>query len=92
MHGPPLHHGNGLKDGDEAAYREVVDRLAEWCDANNLLLNTEKTIVDFRRNTDPHIPIHIKETTVEHVTNVTVSSWESTTPRISPGQQDAPSW
>ncbi|KAI3368136.1 hypothetical protein L3Q82_007868 [Scortum barcoo] len=53
-----------------AAYREEVDRLAEWCDTNNLLLNTGKTkelIVDFRRNADPHSPIHIKGMTVERV-------------------------
>ncbi|KAI3351189.1 hypothetical protein L3Q82_005610 [Scortum barcoo] len=31
-----------IKDSDEAAYREEVDRLAEWCDTNNLLLNTGK--------------------------------------------------
>jgi len=39
-----------IKDYDETAYREEVDRLAEWCDTNNLLLNAEKTkvlIVDF---------------------------------------------
>lgn len=59
-----------IKDSNEAAYREEVDRLAEWCDTNNLLLNTEKTkelIVDFRRNADPHPPIHIKGTAVERV-------------------------
>ncbi|KAI3367275.1 hypothetical protein L3Q82_008318 [Scortum barcoo] len=59
-----------IKDSDEAAYREEVDRLAEWCDTNNLLLNTGKTkelIVDFRRNADPHTPIHIKGMTVERV-------------------------
>uniref|UniRef100_A0A669BIH3 Reverse transcriptase domain-containing protein n=1 Tax=Oreochromis niloticus TaxID=8128 RepID=A0A669BIH3_ORENI len=49
-----------ISDNDETAYREEVDRLAEWCDRNNLLLNTEKTkelIVDYRRNADPHPPI-----------------------------------
>ncbi|CAI5695096.1 unnamed protein product [Oreochromis niloticus] len=59
-----------ISDNDEAAYREEVDRLAEWCDTNNLLLNTEKTkelIVDYRRNADPHPPIHIKGTAVERV-------------------------
>ncbi|KAI3370165.1 hypothetical protein L3Q82_024450, partial [Scortum barcoo] len=61
---------DGGQDSDEAAYREEVDRLAEWCDTNNLLLNTGKTkelIVDFRRNADPHTPIHIKGMTVERV-------------------------
>ncbi|KAI4879859.1 hypothetical protein NFI96_004004 [Prochilodus magdalenae] len=59
-----------IKDSDEAAYREEVDRLAEWCDTNNLLLNAEKTkeiIVDFRRNADSHPPLHIKGTAVERV-------------------------
>uniref|UniRef100_A0A3B3BP10 Reverse transcriptase domain-containing protein n=1 Tax=Oryzias melastigma TaxID=30732 RepID=A0A3B3BP10_ORYME len=59
-----------IKDNDEAAYREEVDRLADWCDINNLLLNTEKTkelIVDFRKNADPHAPIHIKGKVVERV-------------------------
>uniref|UniRef100_A0A3B5QGF3 Reverse transcriptase domain-containing protein n=1 Tax=Xiphophorus maculatus TaxID=8083 RepID=A0A3B5QGF3_XIPMA len=59
-----------IRDNDEAAYKEEVDRLAEWCDKNNLQLNTEKTkelIVDFRRNADPHPPIHIKGTVVERV-------------------------
>ncbi|KAI4894189.1 hypothetical protein NFI96_000432 [Prochilodus magdalenae] len=49
---------------------EEVDRLAEWCDTNNLLLNAEKTkeiIVDFRRNADSHPPLHIKGTAVERV-------------------------
>uniref|UniRef100_A0AAX7SSM7 Reverse transcriptase domain-containing protein n=1 Tax=Astatotilapia calliptera TaxID=8154 RepID=A0AAX7SSM7_ASTCA len=61
-----------ISDNDEAAYREEVDRLAEWCDTNNLLLNTEKTkelIVDYRRNADPHPPIHIKGTAVERVSS-----------------------
>uniref|UniRef100_A0AAX7TJ37 Reverse transcriptase domain-containing protein n=1 Tax=Astatotilapia calliptera TaxID=8154 RepID=A0AAX7TJ37_ASTCA len=61
-----------ISDNDEAAYREEVDRLAEWCNRNNLLLNTEKTkelIVDYRRNADPHPPIHIKGTAVERVSS-----------------------
>uniref|UniRef100_A0AAR2M507 Reverse transcriptase domain-containing protein n=1 Tax=Pygocentrus nattereri TaxID=42514 RepID=A0AAR2M507_PYGNA len=59
-----------IKNNDETAYREEVDRLAEWCDTNNLLLNAEKTkelIVDFGRNADPHPSIHIKGTAVERV-------------------------
>uniref|UniRef100_A0AAZ1Y5A1 Reverse transcriptase domain-containing protein n=1 Tax=Oreochromis aureus TaxID=47969 RepID=A0AAZ1Y5A1_OREAU len=61
-----------ISDNDETAYREEVDRLAEWCNRNNLLLNTEKTkelIVDYRRNADPHPPIHIKGTAVESVSS-----------------------
>ncbi|CAI5669465.1 unnamed protein product [Oreochromis niloticus] len=61
-----------ISDNDETVYREEVHRLAEWCDTNNLLLNTEKTkelIVDYRRNADPHPPIHIKGTAVERVSS-----------------------
>ena len=58
---------NGNKDSNEATYGEEVDYLAEWCDTNNLLLNTEKLIVDNRRNADPHPPIRMKGTAVEHV-------------------------
>ncbi|KAK0134973.1 hypothetical protein N1851_029217 [Merluccius polli] len=46
---------------------EEVDRLAVWCEDNNLLLNTSKTkelIVDFRRNAVTHLPIHINGMTV----------------------------
>ncbi|KAK0138741.1 hypothetical protein N1851_024706 [Merluccius polli] len=32
-----------IKNNDESAYREEVDRLAVWCEDNNLLLNTSKT-------------------------------------------------
>ena len=51
-----------IKDNDESAYRDEVDRLAAWCEDNNLLLNTTKTkelIVDFRRNAVTHPPIYI---------------------------------
>lgn len=56
--------------GDESAYRDEVQRLSEWCSANNLVLNTTKTkeiILDFRRlKTDP-APIYINGDRVEMV-------------------------
>ncbi|TWW65007.1 hypothetical protein D4764_22G0006540 [Takifugu flavidus] len=61
-----------IKDKDESAYREEVDRLATWCHNNNLLLNTNKTkelVLDFRRKTDIHPPIHINRAAVERVSS-----------------------
>ncbi|TWW75006.1 putative RNA-directed DNA polymerase from transposon BS [Takifugu flavidus] len=61
-----------IKDNDESAYREEVDRLATWCHNNNLLLNTNKTkelVLDFRRKTGIHPPIHINGAAVERVSS-----------------------
>ncbi|TWW76326.1 hypothetical protein D4764_13G0009880, partial [Takifugu flavidus] len=61
-----------IKDNDESAYREEVDRLATWCHNNNLLPNTNKTkelVLDFRRKTGIHPPIHINGAAVEHVSS-----------------------
>ncbi|KAF7640571.1 hypothetical protein LDENG_00034370, partial [Lucifuga dentata] len=61
-----------IKKNGEMAYREEMDRLAAWCDDNNLLLNIKKTkelIVDFRRNADTHPPIHINGAAVERVSS-----------------------
>lgn len=41
-----------ISEGDEATYREDVQKLSTWCSENNLTLNTSKTkeiILDFRR-------------------------------------------
>ncbi len=41
-----------ISNNDETHYREEVAQLAEWCGANNLSLNVEKTkevVLDFRR-------------------------------------------
>ena len=59
-----------ISDNDEAAYREEVQHLAEWCADNNLALNTKKTkelIVDFRKKDGTHTPIRINGTEVERV-------------------------
>lgn len=62
-----------IRNNDESAYREEVQRLAAWCANNNLALNTSKTkeiIVDFRKaKPGTHTPIHINGAEVERVTN-----------------------
>ncbi len=53
-------------------YREEVAQLAEWCGANNLSLNVEKTkevVMDFRRNPIDHPPLTIDTSTVERVSS-----------------------
>ena len=52
-----------ISNSDETAYRAEVDSLVNWCDQNNLVLNTSKThevIIDFRRNRAPITPLIIK--------------------------------
>jgi DNA gyrase inhibitor GyrI len=48
--------------GDELVCRDEVQRLVEWCAANNLTLNTKKTkvvIMDFRRHRAAPAPLYI---------------------------------
>ena len=59
-----------ITGGDESAYRDEVQRLVEWCAANNLTLNTIKTkevIMDFRRHRADPAPLHINGDCVERV-------------------------
>ncbi len=60
-----------ISNNDETHYREEVAQLAEWCGANNLSLNVEKTkgvVLDFRRrNSTDHPPLTIDSSTVERV-------------------------
>ncbi|KAI4900347.1 hypothetical protein NFI96_028637, partial [Prochilodus magdalenae] len=62
-----------ITGGDETAYRREVAELVDWCDYNNLSLNTDKTkemIVDpRRRRQELHTPLFIGETEVERVKN-----------------------
>ncbi len=62
-----------IKKNDETHYREEVAQLAEWCGANNLSLNVEKTkevVLDFRRrNSIDHPPLTIDSSTVERVSS-----------------------
>ena len=82
-----------IKNNDESVFRDEVDHMAAWCDANNLLLNTKKTkdiIVDFRRGGDTHQPIKINGVAVECVSDF--KFWGPTSQRISPRQETAPTW
>ncbi|KAI4873818.1 hypothetical protein NFI96_001419 [Prochilodus magdalenae] len=60
-----------ITGGDETAYRREVAELVDWCDHNNLSLNTDKTkemIVDpRRRRRELHTPLFIGGTEVERV-------------------------
>ncbi len=61
-----------ISNNDETHYREEVAQLAEWCGANNLSLNVEKTkevVMDFRRNPVDHPPLTIGSSTVERVSS-----------------------
>ncbi len=61
-----------ISNTDETHYREEVAQLAEWCGANNLSLNVEKTkevVMDFRRNPVDHPPLTIDTSTVERVSS-----------------------
>ncbi len=62
-----------ISNNDETHYREEVAQLAEWCGANNLSLNVEKTkevVLDFRRtNSTDHPPLTIDSSTVERVSS-----------------------
>ncbi len=62
-----------ISNNDETHYREEVAQLAEWCGANNLSLNVEKTkevVLDFRRrNSIDHHPLTIESSTVGRVSS-----------------------
>ncbi len=62
-----------ISNNYETHYREEVAQLAEWCGANNLSLNVEKTkevVLDFRRrNSIDHPPLTIDSSTVERVSS-----------------------
>ena len=50
-----------ITKGDEANYREEVQRLTEWCSENNLSQNIKKTkelIIDYRKKQDTHTTTH----------------------------------
>ncbi|KAL8583439.1 hypothetical protein ACOMHN_044798 [Nucella lapillus] len=60
----------GLIATSETAYRNAVQTMVEWCDANYLLLNVAKTkevVVDFRRDQPKPTPLVIRGEDVELV-------------------------
>ncbi|XP_059830614.1 uncharacterized protein LOC132396763 [Hypanus sabinus] len=59
-----------ISENDKSAYREEVQWLTDWCRANNLSLNVNKTkemVVDFRRAWSDHSPLNIDGSSVEIV-------------------------
>ena len=61
-----------ISNSDESAYRTEVNRLVNWCDENNLKLNTSKTqevIIDFRKKRDPVPPLIIKGEVIKQVSH-----------------------
>ncbi|XP_061610528.1 opsin-5 isoform X3 [Phyllopteryx taeniolatus] len=59
-----------IKDGDESAYRQELERLELWGGRHNLELNTLKTvemIVDFRRHFSPQLPLTLSSCLVSTV-------------------------
>ena len=59
-----------ITGGNEAAYRDEVLKLGEWCVSNNLALiitKTKELILDFRRNRAPPAPLYINGEGVERV-------------------------
>ena len=59
-----------ITDGDETAYRSEGDRLAQYCQDNNLALNADKTkelVVDYRRKRQTPDPIDTIGSAVERV-------------------------
>ncbi|KAI5616338.1 gastrula zinc finger protein XlCGF28.1-like [Silurus asotus] len=60
-----------ITNNDKTAYRKEIQHLATWCNENNLLLNTSKTmelIVDFRKETrGTHDTTHINGMAVKRL-------------------------
>ncbi len=76
-----------ISNNDETHYREEVAQLAEWCGANNLSLNVEKTkevVLDFRRRNSTDHP-HWPSTARLWRESAALNSWGCTSRRISPG-------
>ena len=51
-----------IKDNNETHYRHEINRIVDWCNNNNLLLNTAKTteiVIDFRKEPNLKPPVHI---------------------------------
>ncbi|XP_073426005.1 uncharacterized protein [Dendrobates tinctorius] len=60
-----------IRGNAEDLYRSEVERICDWCKANNLVLNTKKTaemVVDFRKDQHEILPIYIHDEVVLRVT------------------------
>ena len=59
-----------ITNGDESLYRHQINTLVDWCQANNLELNGNKTkemVVDFRRHKTPLSPVVVNGEAIETV-------------------------
>lgn len=62
-----------ITNNDESEYREEVQHLVDWCQNDNLSLNVQKTkdmVVNFRKSSTTHTPLHINGSAVEMVNSV----------------------
>lgn len=59
---------------DESAYREEVQRLMDWCKANNLshVDKTKKIVINFRRTQNKQFPLNIDGLSVYHVFSIQI--------------------
>ncbi len=88
-----------ISGGDETTYRDEVQQVSAWCSANNLILNSTKTneiIIDFRRNSMAHVPLHINGDCVDpnpKLVGVHISeelSWSINTMAVTKSAQQQP--
>ncbi len=59
-----------IKENEEGEYRKLVSDFVEWCQKNQLILNTSKTkeiVLDFRRQLPTTLPVCIEGEAVEIV-------------------------
>lgn len=59
-----------ISKNDESAYGEEVRRLTDWCRANSLSLNVDKTkemVVDFRTAQGEHFLLNIDSSSLDIV-------------------------
>lgn len=62
-----------ITNDDEAAYREEVRLLGQWCQNNNLSFNVSKTkmlVIYFRKQNKVHAPIYFRGEKVERVNSI----------------------
>ena len=77
-----------IKDNNESDFKDKVDHLAMWCDANKLLLNTKKRQNKSLRTSGGEVThtLPSKSTVWQWSMCLTSNSWGPT------GQQTTPTW
>ena len=59
-----------VTNNDEPQYREEVEKLAMWCNNNNLSLNVDKTKEMVIKGPSVHTPLNINGAAVERVQSI----------------------